>query len=88
MATVICVLEHLHVISHVQRTELSCLNVVQGLFITEEGSLPHAVDQVMEDFGFPLGGFKTADMSGKLDVLSFSELTYIYTCTLCLCGSF
>lgn len=41
-------------------------NLEQGLMI-EEGALPHQIDKVMEDFGYPVGPFKVNDMSG-LDV--------------------
>jgi 3-hydroxyacyl-CoA dehydrogenase len=41
-------------------------NLEQGLMI-EEGALPHQIDRVMEDFGYPVGPFKVNDMSG-LDV--------------------
>ncbi len=34
-------------------------------FLLEEGALPQDVDQVMEDFGFPLGPFKVGDLSGR-----------------------
>ncbi|OWF39442.1 peroxisomal bifunctional enzyme-like [Mizuhopecten yessoensis] len=36
-------------------------------FLVEEGALPWEVDQVMEDFGMPMGPFKVRDLSG-LDV--------------------
>jgi 3-hydroxyacyl-CoA dehydrogenase len=35
----------------------------------EEGALPQQIDQVMEDFGFPMGRFKVSDLSGKLKLL-------------------
>ena len=31
----------------------------------EEGALPSQVDQVLEDFGMPLGPLKVNDLSGK-----------------------
>nr|XP_006818752.1 PREDICTED: peroxisomal bifunctional enzyme-like [Saccoglossus kowalevskii] len=37
------------------------------MFLVEEGCLPHEVDQVLEDFGFPLGVCKVSDLAG-LDV--------------------
>ena len=36
----------------------------QAGFLIEEGALPHEVDQVMEDFGLPLGPLKLTDLSG------------------------
>lgn len=41
--------------------------VTEAVFCVEEGALPHEVDQVMEDFGIPLGPLKVADLSG-LDI--------------------
>ena len=38
----------------------------QNLMV-EEGALPHQIDKVMEDFGYPVGPFKVNDMSG-LDI--------------------
>ncbi len=34
-------------------------------FLVEEGALPEKVDQVIEDFGIPIGPFKVGDLSGK-----------------------
>jgi len=34
-------------------------------FLVEEGALPQDVDQVMEDFGMPLGPFKVKDLAGN-----------------------
>ena len=31
----------------------------------EEGATPEEVDQVIEDFGIPIGPFKVGDLSGK-----------------------
>ncbi|XP_064614383.1 peroxisomal bifunctional enzyme-like [Liolophura sinensis] len=50
-----------------------CANRLHGLmgtesqFMVEEGASPEQVDQVHEDFGFPMGGFKVSDLSG-LDI--------------------
>ena len=41
----------------------------QALFCVEEGALPHEVDQVLEDFGMPMGPFKTSDLSGGANCL-------------------
>uniref|UniRef100_A0A3Q2QGA8 Enoyl-CoA, hydratase/3-hydroxyacyl CoA dehydrogenase n=1 Tax=Fundulus heteroclitus TaxID=8078 RepID=A0A3Q2QGA8_FUNHE len=41
--------------------------VMQAYFLLEEGATPEQVDQVLEDFGFPMGVFKMSDLSG-LDV--------------------
>ncbi len=38
----------------------------QNLMV-EEGAMPHQIDKVMEDFGYPVGPFKVNDMSG-LDI--------------------
>jgi 3-hydroxyacyl-CoA dehydrogenase len=32
--------------------------------MVEEGALPEQVDKVMVDFGYPIGPFATADLSG------------------------
>jgi 3-hydroxyacyl-CoA dehydrogenase len=32
--------------------------------MVEEGTLPEQVDKVMVDFGYPIGPFATADLSG------------------------
>lgn len=39
----------------------------QAFFLLEEGATPEQVDQVLEEFGFPMGVFKVSDLSG-LDV--------------------
>lgn len=39
----------------------------QAFFLLEEGATPEAVDQALEDFGFPMGVFRMSDLSG-LDV--------------------
>ncbi|XP_060073871.1 peroxisomal bifunctional enzyme-like [Ylistrum balloti] len=39
----------------------------EATFLVEEGALPWEVDQVMEDFGMPMGPFKVRDLSG-LDI--------------------
>ncbi|XP_067650215.1 peroxisomal bifunctional enzyme-like [Haliotis asinina] len=39
----------------------------QATFLVEEGSLPHEVDQVLTDFGMPMGTFAVGDLSG-LDI--------------------
>ncbi|KAK6165801.1 hypothetical protein SNE40_022645 [Patella caerulea] len=39
----------------------------EASFLLEEGCLPHEYDQVMEEFGFPMGAFKVGDLSG-LDI--------------------
>ncbi|XP_069110960.1 peroxisomal bifunctional enzyme-like [Argopecten irradians] len=39
----------------------------ESSFLVEEGALPWEVDQVMEDFGMPMGPFKVRDLSG-LDI--------------------
>ncbi|XP_051787335.1 peroxisomal bifunctional enzyme isoform X3 [Erpetoichthys calabaricus] len=39
----------------------------QAYFLLEEGAIPEQVDQVLEDFGFPMGIFKVSDLSG-LDI--------------------
>ena len=36
----------------------------QATLMVEDGCMPHEIDQVMEDFGFPLGTFKVGDLSG------------------------
>ncbi|KAM4561191.1 peroxisomal bifunctional enzyme [Fundulus diaphanus] len=41
--------------------------VMQAYFLLEEGATPEQVDQVLEEFGFPMGVFKMSDLSG-LDV--------------------
>lgn len=38
---------------------------MEASFMLEEGALPHEVDQVLEDFGFPMGVFRVADLSGN-----------------------
>ena len=48
----------------------SCLNsffvcVYKASFLLEEGCFPHELDQVMKVFGFPMGLFQTADLSGR-----------------------
>ena len=40
------------------------LSITQNEFLVEEGATPADIDQVMEDFGFPLGPFKVLDMTG------------------------
>lgn len=42
---------------------------LQASFMLEEGALPWEVDQVLEDFGMPMGPFKVGDLSGKVFVL-------------------
>ncbi|XP_037646445.1 peroxisomal bifunctional enzyme-like [Sebastes umbrosus] len=42
-------------------------HVQQAFFLLEEGASPELVDGVLEEFGFPMGAFKRADLSG-LDV--------------------
>ena len=37
------------------------------IILVEEGALPEQVDKVMVDFGYPIGPFATADLSG-LDI--------------------
>ena len=37
----------------------------QAAFLLEEGALPSEIDQVIEDFGIPIGPFKVGDLSGK-----------------------
>jgi 3-hydroxyacyl-CoA dehydrogenase len=39
----------------------------QANFLLEEGALPHQVDKVISDFGFPMGPFAMGDLAG-LDV--------------------
>jgi 3-hydroxyacyl-CoA dehydrogenase len=39
----------------------------QAAFLLEEGALPHQVDKVIYDFGFPMGPFAMGDLAG-LDV--------------------
>ncbi|MFQ5625332.1 MAG: 3-hydroxyacyl-CoA dehydrogenase NAD-binding domain-containing protein [Methyloligellaceae bacterium] len=39
----------------------------QAEFLLEEGALPHQVDKVIADFGFPMGPFAMSDLAG-LDV--------------------
>ncbi len=39
----------------------------QAEFLLEEGALPHQVDKVVTDFGFPMGPFAVSDLAG-LDV--------------------
>ncbi|XP_006869826.1 PREDICTED: peroxisomal bifunctional enzyme [Chrysochloris asiatica] len=39
----------------------------QAYFLLEEGSKPEEIDQVLEEFGFKMGPFRTSDLSG-LDV--------------------
>ncbi|KAG2458975.1 ECHP enzyme, partial [Polypterus senegalus] len=39
----------------------------QAYFLLEEGAVPEQVDQVLEDYGFPMGIFKVSDLSG-LDI--------------------
>ena len=39
---------------------------MQAAFMLEDGCLPHEVDQVMKVFGFPMGLFEVADLSGML----------------------
>ncbi|CAL1531734.1 unnamed protein product [Lymnaea stagnalis] len=36
----------------------------EAAFLVEEGALPHDIDQVLEDFGMPMGVFKVSDLSG------------------------
>ena len=37
----------------------------QAVFMVEEGCSPEQVDNVVENFGIPIGPFKVADLSGK-----------------------
>ncbi len=39
----------------------------ESVFLVEEGALPHQVDKVIYDFGFPMGPFQMGDLAG-LDV--------------------
>lgn len=39
------------------------------MFLVEEGCSIEEVDQVSEDFGFPMGRFKVFDLSGTLNAL-------------------
>ena len=32
--------------------------------MVEEGALPHEIDQVLKDFGMPMGTFEVRDLSG------------------------
>ncbi|XP_032423319.1 peroxisomal bifunctional enzyme [Xiphophorus hellerii] len=43
------------------------LYLEQAFFLLEEGATPEQVDQVLEEFGFPMGVFKVSDLSG-LDI--------------------
>ncbi|KAJ8024782.1 Peroxisomal bifunctional enzyme [Holothuria leucospilota] len=36
----------------------------EASYLLEEGALPHEVDQVLEDFGFPMGVFRVSDLAG------------------------
>ena len=38
--------------------------VQESYFLMEEGCLPLQIDQLHEDFGFPLGIIKVRDLSG------------------------
>ena len=40
--------------------------VLQAVFLIEEGAMPEDVDEVIENFGMPIGPLKVADLSGKL----------------------
>ena len=40
---------------------------IEMIILVEEGALPEQVDKVMVDFGYPIGPFATADLSG-LDI--------------------
>ena len=37
----------------------------QGLFLIEEGASPVELDQIVKDFGFPMGRFEVRDLSGE-----------------------
>jgi 3-hydroxyacyl-CoA dehydrogenase len=39
----------------------------EAFFLLEEGALPHQVDRVLTDFGFPMGHFAVSDLAG-LDI--------------------
>ncbi|KAK3589578.1 hypothetical protein CHS0354_043032 [Potamilus streckersoni] len=41
--------------------------VTEALYLVEEGASPYEVDQVLEDFGMPMGMFRVSDLSG-LDI--------------------
>ena len=38
---------------------------VQSAYMLEEGALPHQVDKVIYDFGFPMGPFAMSDLAGN-----------------------
>jgi len=42
-----------------------CVCACQGQFLIEEGSSPEAIDQVLIDFGMPMGRFEVRDLSGE-----------------------
>ena len=51
--------------------------------MVEEGTLPEQVDQVIEDFGFALGSFKTNDLSGTVQSIIINEkVKMISTCLM------
>lgn len=43
----------------------------------EEGATPYEVDQVMEQFGFPMGPFKVSDLSGEETVYIQANCCFI-----------
>ena len=44
---------------------------LQAQFLIEEGALPHEVDRVLENFGFPMGPLKVQDLAGEFRVSNY-----------------
>ena len=47
------------------RNHPSYLIFLKALFMVEEGPMPEEVDEVLRNFGFPMGSMERSDLSGN-----------------------